>query len=75
MTEIWNEDTTGFPFTGSAKFDPRNSPILTLGPLDGRWALTQGADGVEPPAPIKRVMETVDQAKTVSRLEGAHRGA
>src|SRR5256712_2379282 len=32
MTEMWNEDTTGFPFTGNAKFDPRNSPILTLGP-------------------------------------------
>jgi peptide/nickel transport system substrate-binding protein len=65
MTEIWNEDTTGFPFTGNAKFDPRNSPILTLGPLYGRWAQTKGADGVEPPAPIKRIMEIVDQAKTV----------
>ena len=65
MTEIWNEDTTGFPFTGNAKFDPRNSPILTLGPLYGRWALSKGAEGVEPPASIKRVMEIVDQAKTV----------
>jgi peptide/nickel transport system substrate-binding protein len=42
MTEMWNEDTTGFPFTGNAKFDPRNSPILTLGPLYGRWAQTKG---------------------------------
>src|SRR5439155_3534701 len=25
MTEMWNEDTTGFQFTGNAKFDPRNS--------------------------------------------------
>jgi peptide/nickel transport system substrate-binding protein len=65
MTEIWNEDTTGFPFTGNAKFDPRNSPILTLGPLYGRWVQTKGAEGVEPPAAIKRVMEIVDQAKTV----------
>src|SRR6266849_2859883 len=65
MTEMWNEDTTGFPFTGNAKFDPRNSPILTLGPLYGRWVATKGQDGVEPSAPIKRIMEIVDQAKTV----------
>ena len=65
MTEMWNEDTTGFPFTGNAKFDPRNSPILTLGPLYGRWAQTKGAEGVEPPASIKRIMEIVDQAKTI----------
>ena len=26
MAEIWNEDTTAFPFTGEAKFDPRNTP-------------------------------------------------
>src|SRR5207245_2016601 len=66
MTEMWNEDTTGFPFTGNAKFDPRNSPILTLGPLYGRWAQTKGVEGVEPPAPVKRIMEIVDQAKTVA---------
>src|SRR5947209_7631052 len=66
MSEIWNEDTTGCPFTGNAKFDPRNSPILTLGPLYGRWAQTRGVEGVEPPAPVKRIMEIVDQAKTVA---------
>jgi len=65
MVEVWNEDTTGFPFTGNAKVDPRNSPILTLGPLFRRWVQTKGAEGVEPPAPIKRIMEIVDQAKTV----------
>ena len=63
MTEMWNEDTTGFPFTGNAKFDPRNSPILTLGPLYTRWIETKGKDGVEPPAAVKRVMAIVDQAK------------
>src|SRR5207245_5983252 len=41
QTEMWNEDTTAFPFTGNAKVDPRNSPILTLGPLFGQWARTQ----------------------------------
>jgi peptide/nickel transport system substrate-binding protein len=71
MTEMWNEDTTGFPFTGNAKFDPRNSPILTLGPLYGRWAASKGTEGVEPPAPIKRIMEIVDQAKTVGLEEQA----
>jgi peptide/nickel transport system substrate-binding protein len=65
MTEMWNEDTTGFPFTGNAKFDPRNSPILTLGPLYLRWVQTKGAEGMEPTAPVKRIMEIVDQAKTV----------
>jgi len=74
MTEMWNEDTTGFPFTGNAKFDPRNSPILTLGPLYGRWVQTKGAEGVEPPAPIKRIMEIVDQAKTVGPEQQAKLG-
>jgi peptide/nickel transport system substrate-binding protein len=63
QTEMWNEDTTAFPFTGNAKFDPRNSPILTLGPLFGQWAQSKGKDGMEPPAPIKRIMEIVDTAR------------
>src|SRR5262249_378224 len=67
QTEMWNEDTTAFPFTGNAKFDPRNSPILTLGPLFGQWAQSKGKEGMEPPAPIKRIMEIVDQAKTVGQ--------
>ncbi len=65
MTEIWNEDTTAFPFTGNAKFDPRNSPILTLGPLYYKWVTTKGAEGVEPPPPITRIMQIVDTARTV----------
>jgi peptide/nickel transport system substrate-binding protein len=65
MSEVWNEDTTAFPFTGNAKFDPRNNPILTLGPLYYTWLTTKGKDGVEPPAPIKRIMELIDTARTV----------
>ena len=65
QTEMWNEDTTAFPFTGNAKFDPRNSPILTLGPLFGQWAQTKGKEGMEPPAPIKRIMEIVNTARRV----------
>ena len=43
-----------------------DSPLLTLGPLYGRGTQTKGAEGVEPPAPVKRIMEIVDQAKTVA---------
>src|SRR5262249_38640953 len=60
MTEIWNEDTTAFPFTGNAKFDVRNNPILTLGPLYYRWLITGGKEGVEPTEPIKQIMTLVD---------------
>jgi peptide/nickel transport system substrate-binding protein len=65
MTEVWNNDTTAFPYTGNAKVDVRNSPILTTGPLFGQWALTQGREGSEPPASLKRVLELVDLARTV----------
>ncbi|MBI3514006.1 MAG: ABC transporter substrate-binding protein [Proteobacteria bacterium] len=69
MTEIWNEDTTAFPFTGNAKFDPRNSPILTLGPLFSQWAQSKGKEGQEPPAELKRIMAIVDTAKSVAPAE------
>jgi peptide/nickel transport system substrate-binding protein len=65
MAEIWNEDSTGFPFTGNSKIDPRNSPILTLGPLFNTWLNSQGKEGVEPPPPLKRIMELVDTARRV----------
>ena len=47
MAEIWNEDTSAFPYTGNAKADPRNNPILTTGPLWRRWYATGGKEGVE----------------------------
>ncbi len=65
QTEVWNEGTAAFPFTGNAQFDPRNSPILTLGPLYNRWVISKGKEGQEPPPPIKRIMELVDTARTV----------
>jgi peptide/nickel transport system substrate-binding protein len=64
MTEIWNQDTTAFPFTGNAKFDPRN-PFLMLGPLYRRWLTTGGKEGVEPIEPIKHIMQLVDTARSV----------
>ena len=69
MTEIWNEDTTAFPFTGGSKFDPRNGPLqqLTVGPLYYRWLTTGGKEGVEPTEPQKRIMQLVDSARSTGR--------
>ena len=65
MAEIWNEDTSAFPYTGNAKVDPRNAPILTIGPLWRRWYATGGKEGAEPPPAMKRIVEIVDKARTV----------
>jgi peptide/nickel transport system substrate-binding protein len=65
MAEVWNEDTSAFPYTGNAKVDPRNAPILTIGPLWRRWFATGGKEGAEPPPEIKRIVEIVNQARTV----------
>ena len=68
MTEIWNEDTTAFPFTGNSKFDPRNvAGMLTVGPLYTRWLTSGGKEGVEPIEPFKRIMQLVDTARGVGR--------
>jgi peptide/nickel transport system substrate-binding protein len=67
QTEIWNEDTTAFPFTGGSKLDPRNGPVqqLTVGPLYYKWLTTNGKEGVEPTEPWKRIMQLVDTARSV----------
>ncbi len=65
MAEVWNEDTSAFPYTGNAKVDPRNAPILTMGPLWRRWYATAGKDGMEPPPEMKRIVQIVDTARTV----------
>jgi peptide/nickel transport system substrate-binding protein len=65
QTEIWNEDTGGFPFTGAPKYDPRTSPGLSLAPLIRQWYATGGKEGVEPTAEFKKIVELVDKAKTV----------
>jgi len=69
MTEVWNEDTTAYPFTGGAKLDPRNSPVqtLTIGPLYYRWLTSNGKEGVEPIEPLKRIMQLIDTGRTVGR--------
>ncbi len=69
MSEIWNEDTSAFPYTGNAKVDPRNAPILTTGPLWRRWYVTGGKEGVEPDPATKRIVEIVNTARTVGPEE------
>ena len=65
MTEVWNQDTSAFPYTGNAKVDPRNAPILTIGPQFRTWINSGGKDGVEPTPEFKRIIALVDQARTV----------
>jgi peptide/nickel transport system substrate-binding protein len=65
QTEIWNEDTSGFPFTGAPKYDPRVSPGVNLAPLVRKWYSTGGKEGMEPTAELKRLVEIIDTAKTV----------
>lgn len=69
MAEMWNEDTTGYPFTGGSKLDLRNGALqtLTIGPLYSRWLTSGGKDGVEPTKPLKRIMQLIDTARTVGR--------
>ncbi|RPI93606.1 MAG: ABC transporter substrate-binding protein [Chloroflexi bacterium] len=69
ITELWNEDTTGFPFTGAPKFDPRSQPGIAIAPLMRQWLQTSGAEGVEPTAEFKRIVEIIDQGKTVGTEE------
>ena len=65
MVEMWNEDTTAFPYTGNAKVDPRIAPNTTLAPLVAKWLTSNGREGMEPAAPLKRIMDIIDNARTV----------
>ncbi|MHA1567691.1 MAG: ABC transporter substrate-binding protein [Alphaproteobacteria bacterium] len=65
--EIWNEDTTGFPFSGEPKMDPRSTVSLTLAPLVREWVRTNGASGMEPTPELQRVMDIIDEAKLSGR--------
>ena len=63
MTELWNNDTTGFPFSGQPQQDVRSSIATTFGPLYRVWYETDGAEGLEPPDEIKQLVEIIDEAK------------
>jgi len=67
MVEMWNEDTTGFPFSGQPKMDPRSRPALTFGPLFRKWYLTSGKEGMEPSPEVKKLVEIIDEAKVSGR--------
>ena len=67
MAEIWNEDTTGFPFSGAPKFDPRSDPALCFAPLVRIWYQTNGAEGVEPTPVIKQIVAIINEAKVSGR--------
>jgi peptide/nickel transport system substrate-binding protein len=71
QAEMWNQDTAGFPFTGSTKYDFRKDLYgnLTYGPLWKKWYDTNGKEGVEPPAEAKKVIELQDRAKIVGPAE------
>jgi peptide/nickel transport system substrate-binding protein len=71
QAEMWNQDTAGFPFTGSTKYDFRKDLYgnLTYGPLWKQWYDTNGKEGVEPPAEAKKIIELQDKAKTVGPAE------
>ena len=65
--EIWNEDTSGFPFSGQPNFDPRSQPSMTLAPLVRQWVNSNGAKGMKPTAEIQRLMDIIDEAKVSGR--------
>jgi len=67
MAEVWNEDTTGFPFSGAPKFDPRSDPALTFAPLVATWYKTNGAEGMEPSPEIKKIVDLIDEGKVSAR--------
>ena len=67
MTEIWNEDTTGFPFSGQPKMDPRSTVATTFAPNIRTWYETDGAEGMEPPAEIAQIVDIIDEAKVSNR--------
>lgn len=75
MVEIWNEDTTGFPFTGNPKMDVRSTPAAAFATEYRLWYETDGASGLPPTEPIARMVEIIDSARTVGpeeQVELAH---
>ncbi|MBW7915992.1 MAG: ABC transporter substrate-binding protein [Trueperaceae bacterium] len=65
QVEIWNEDTTAFPFTGNPKIDPRSDPATIFAVESRRWYATDGAQGKEPAPGIARIVDIIEEAKTV----------
>jgi peptide/nickel transport system substrate-binding protein len=66
QVEMWNNDTTAYPFTGNANTDVRVMNSISLGPLYRQWYNTSGKEGVEPTAEIKKLAELTDQGKSAA---------
>ncbi len=62
ITEIWNQDTSGFPFTGAPKYDPRAALHWWAG--YATWYSTDGKEGVEPTAEVKKMVDIINNART-----------
>jgi peptide/nickel transport system substrate-binding protein len=76
QTEIWNQDTTGVPFTGAPKLDPRTALTsgLTIWPLYQKWYSTNGKEGLEPSDIAKQIVELETKAKSANPEEQAKIG-
>jgi len=69
IMEIWNEDTSAFPFTGNPKIDPRSNPATIFAVESRTWFATDGERGIEPTPEIARIVEIIEEAKTVGTAE------
>lgn len=69
QVEIWNEDTTAFPFTGNPKLDPRSNPATIFAVETRHWYESDGARGAEPAPGIKKIVDLIERAKTVGTAE------
>lgn len=69
QVEIWNEDTTAFPFTGNPKLDPRSNPATIFAVETRHWYESDGARGNEPAPGIKKIVDIIEKAKTVGTDE------
>ena len=65
IMEIWNEDTTAFPFTGAPKVDPRTEPSVIYAVEYRTWYRTGGERGLEPSEDLARLIEMIEEAKEV----------
>lgn len=65
MIEIWNEDTTAFPFTGNPKVDPRSNPATIFAVESRHWYESDGERGSEPHPDIAKIVDIIEEAKTV----------
>jgi peptide/nickel transport system substrate-binding protein len=69
IIEIWNEDTSAFPFTGNPKIDPRSDPATIFAVESRTWYRSGGERGIEPTPEIARIVDIIEEAKTVGTAQ------